>query len=108
MMLPSGLLSMLGRKGSPPTPPINLLADFAGGGLMCALGISLALLERSKSGRAGAGPVTVHSVSTATDTGQHCAFIVLAECFITVPAVMLRPRYIETNRQTDSWGCTQC
>ncbi|XP_063843808.1 alpha-methylacyl-CoA racemase-like isoform X5 [Scylla paramamosain] len=46
-----GLLSMLGRKGAPPTPPINLLADFAGGGLMCALGISLALLERSKSGK---------------------------------------------------------
>lgn len=47
----SGLLSMLGRKGAPPTPPINLLADFAGGGLMCALGITLALLERSKSGK---------------------------------------------------------
>ncbi|CAL4123124.1 unnamed protein product [Meganyctiphanes norvegica] len=46
----SGLLSILGRKDGPPTPPINLLADFAGGGLMCALGIVLALLERSKSG----------------------------------------------------------
>ncbi|XP_068236519.1 alpha-methylacyl-CoA racemase isoform X2 [Palaemon carinicauda] len=46
----SGLLSMLGRKEGKPTPPINLLADFAGGGLMCAFGISLALLERSKSG----------------------------------------------------------
>ncbi|KAG7164980.1 Alpha-methylacyl-CoA racemase-like [Homarus americanus] len=45
----SGLLSMLGRKEGPPTPPINLLADFAGGGLMCALGITLALFERSKS-----------------------------------------------------------
>lgn len=46
----SGLLSILGRKDGPPTPPINLLADFAGGGVMCALGIVLALLERSKSG----------------------------------------------------------
>ncbi|KAK4315645.1 hypothetical protein Pmani_013136 [Petrolisthes manimaculis] len=46
----TGLLSMLGRKEGPPTPPINLLADFAGGGLMCALGISLALLERTRSG----------------------------------------------------------
>ncbi|KAK7075198.1 hypothetical protein SK128_011148 [Halocaridina rubra] len=45
----SGLLSMLGRKEGPPTPPINLLADFAGGGLMCAMGISLALFERTKS-----------------------------------------------------------
>ncbi|KAG0717800.1 Alpha-methylacyl-CoA racemase [Chionoecetes opilio] len=47
----TGLLSMLGRKDGPPTPPINLLADFAGGGLTCALGITLALLERSKSGQ---------------------------------------------------------
>lgn len=47
----SGLLSMLGRKDGPPTPPINLLADFAGGGLMCSLGITLALLERSRSGK---------------------------------------------------------
>ncbi|XP_064093870.1 alpha-methylacyl-CoA racemase-like [Macrobrachium nipponense] len=46
----SGLLSMLGRKEGKPTPPINLLADFAGGGLMCAFGIALALLERSNSG----------------------------------------------------------
>ena len=42
---------MLARKGEAPLPPINLLADFAGGGLMCAMGISLALLERANSGK---------------------------------------------------------
>ncbi|KAG5834091.1 hypothetical protein ANANG_G00257580 [Anguilla anguilla] len=47
----SGLLSMLGRPADDPQPPLNLLADFAGGGLMCALGITLALLERHASGR---------------------------------------------------------
>lgn len=47
----SGILSFLGRKNENPTPPINLLADFAGGGLLCALGICLALLERYKSGK---------------------------------------------------------
>ena len=47
----AGLLSMLGRKGERPYPPVNLLADFAGGGLTCAMGILLALLERSTSGR---------------------------------------------------------
>lgn len=47
----SGLLSLLGRKEDRPTPPINLLADFAGGGLMCAFGITLSLFERSKSGQ---------------------------------------------------------
>lgn len=47
----SGILSMLGRIGEKPTAPINLLADFAGGGLMCAFGICIALLERERSGR---------------------------------------------------------
>ncbi|VEN45183.1 unnamed protein product [Callosobruchus maculatus] len=46
----SGLLSLFRRKGEAPLPPTNLAADFGGGGLMCALGILLALLERSKSG----------------------------------------------------------
>ncbi|XP_037547721.1 alpha-methylacyl-CoA racemase [Nematolebias whitei] len=47
----SGLLSRLGRSREKPYAPLNLLADFAGGGLTCALGIVLALLERTKSGR---------------------------------------------------------
>jgi hypothetical protein len=40
--------------GSPEKPsfPLNLLADFAGGGMMCVLGILLALFERAtKSGK---------------------------------------------------------
>ncbi|KAL5005398.1 hypothetical protein ScPMuIL_018854 [Solemya velum] len=47
----SGVLSFLGRKSGPPHPPVNLLADFAGGGMTCALGIMMALFERSKSGK---------------------------------------------------------
>ncbi|XP_034238700.1 alpha-methylacyl-CoA racemase [Thrips palmi] len=47
----SGVLSQLGRAEGPPTPPLNLLADFAGGGLLCAWGVLLALLERAASGR---------------------------------------------------------
>ncbi|XP_077593422.1 alpha-methylacyl-CoA racemase [Stigmatopora nigra] len=47
----SGLLSRLGRSGEKPYSPLNLLADFAGGGLTCALGIVIALLERTKSGK---------------------------------------------------------
>ena len=47
----SGILSRLGRKTENPTAPINLLADFAGGGLTCAMGIMAALLERSQSGK---------------------------------------------------------
>ncbi|XP_068107350.1 alpha-methylacyl-CoA racemase [Hyperolius riggenbachi] len=47
----SGVLSRLGKKHEPPTFPMNLLADFAGGSYACALGIILSLFERSKSGR---------------------------------------------------------
>ncbi|XP_032679695.1 alpha-methylacyl-CoA racemase [Odontomachus brunneus] len=45
----SGLLSLFGRYNEKPTPPVNLAADFGGGGLMCALGIILALYERCNS-----------------------------------------------------------
>ncbi|NXA12100.1 AMACR racemase, partial [Sapayoa aenigma] len=47
----SGVLSKLGRKDENPYAPINLLADFAGGGVMCAMGIVVALYERATSGR---------------------------------------------------------
>lgn len=47
----SGALSFLGRAEQKPTPPINLLADFAGGGITCAYGILLALLERHRTGK---------------------------------------------------------
>ncbi|NXC06864.1 AMACR racemase, partial [Orthonyx spaldingii] len=47
----SGVLSKLGRKNENPYAPINLLADFAGGGVMCAMGIVIALFERARSGR---------------------------------------------------------
>jgi alpha-methylacyl-CoA racemase len=47
----SGLLSRLGRKDERPLPPVNLLADFAGGGLTCALGIMMALFDRTRSGQ---------------------------------------------------------
>ncbi|KAK7454631.1 hypothetical protein VKT23_011384 [Stygiomarasmius scandens] len=47
----SGIFSMLPGLPDRPSFPLNLLADFAGGGLPCALGIILALLERSRSGR---------------------------------------------------------
>ncbi|KAB5563243.1 alpha-methylacyl-CoA racemase [Coniochaeta sp. 2T2.1] len=47
----SGVLSMLGRKGEKPTPPWNILGDFAGGGATLFQGILMALVARGKSGR---------------------------------------------------------
>ncbi|KAI9012436.1 alpha-methylacyl-CoA racemase [Hyaloraphidium curvatum] len=42
----SGLLSVLGHPSGPPSTSLNLIGDFAGGGLMMAFGITMALFER--------------------------------------------------------------
>lgn len=47
----SGALSLFRRKGERPLPPCNILGDFAGGGMLCAMGIFLALIERNRSGK---------------------------------------------------------
>jgi alpha-methylacyl-CoA racemase len=47
----AGALEPIGRAGERPHAPQNLLGDFAGGGLMLALGIVSALFERDRSGR---------------------------------------------------------
>lgn len=46
----SGVLSLF-TNNQKPTPPINMLADFAGGGMTCAIGILMALFERFKSNK---------------------------------------------------------
>jgi alpha-methylacyl-CoA racemase len=50
----AGVLWHLGPEGHAPVPPINLLADFGGGGSLVVMGILAALVER---GRSGAGQV---------------------------------------------------
>ncbi|OOQ85570.1 Isopenicillin N epimerase component 2 [Penicillium brasilianum] len=47
----SGVLSMLGRAGDKPYAPGNILGDFAGGGAICFMGIILALIARTSTGR---------------------------------------------------------
>jgi alpha-methylacyl-CoA racemase len=47
----SGALSLFRRRGKRPLPPCNILGDFAGGGMLCAMGIFLALIERNRSGK---------------------------------------------------------
>ncbi len=47
----SGALSLFRRVGEPPLPPSNVLGDFAGGGLLCAMGILLALMARERTGK---------------------------------------------------------
>jgi alpha-methylacyl-CoA racemase len=47
----SGLLSLFRRAGEKPLPPLNLLGDFAGGSMLCVMGILLSLIERNNSGK---------------------------------------------------------
>ncbi len=46
----SGALGVVARRGERPLAPVNMLGDFAGGGMLCAMGIVLALFERTRSG----------------------------------------------------------
>jgi len=47
----SGALHAVGTAGDKPVPPLNLVGDFGGGGMMLAFGICAALHERNNSGR---------------------------------------------------------
>jgi len=46
----TGSLYGLGRVGEVPLPPLNLLGDYGGGGMLTVVGILAALLERQQSG----------------------------------------------------------
>jgi alpha-methylacyl-CoA racemase len=47
----AGALAHFARAGAPPTPPLNLVGDFGGGGMFLAFGVVCALLEAQRSGR---------------------------------------------------------
>jgi alpha-methylacyl-CoA racemase len=47
----SGVLGAIGRKGGAPVPPLNLVGDFGGGGMLLGFGVACALIEAQRSGR---------------------------------------------------------
>ena len=47
----SGILNAIGRRGEAPVPPLNLIGDFGGGGMLLGFGVVCALLEAQRSGR---------------------------------------------------------
>ncbi len=47
----SGVLHAIGREGGKPVPPLNLIGDFGGGGMLLAFGMVCGLLETSRSGK---------------------------------------------------------
>lgn len=46
----AGAAYCIGNGDRPPSPPLNLVGDFGGGGMLLALGVVAALLEAQKSG----------------------------------------------------------
>ena len=49
----SGGLALIGSRGGPPVPPLNLVADYGAGGPMLALGVAAALVQRARTGEGG-------------------------------------------------------
>ncbi|MGZ4711102.1 MAG: CaiB/BaiF CoA transferase family protein [Acidimicrobiales bacterium] len=47
----AGALESIGRAGEKPVPPLNLVGDFGGGGMLLAFGVVCALLEAKSSGQ---------------------------------------------------------
>lgn len=47
----SGALHAMGPADRPPTPPLNLVGDFGGGGMLLAFGLVCAVFEASRSGK---------------------------------------------------------
>ena len=47
----SGALHAIGRPGSKPVPPLNLVGDFGGGGMLLAFGMVCGMLEAQRSGK---------------------------------------------------------
>ena len=47
----SGVLGAIGKKDTPPPPPLNLIGDFGGGGMLLALGVCAALNTVNKEGK---------------------------------------------------------
>jgi alpha-methylacyl-CoA racemase len=47
----SGALANFAREGQPPVPPVNLVGDMGGGGLMLAFGVVCAVLHACRSGQ---------------------------------------------------------
>jgi alpha-methylacyl-CoA racemase len=72
----SGALHAIGRAGGPPVPPLNILGDFGGGGMLLAFGIACALVEAQRSGQGqviDAAMVEGASLLTTMMTGMRAA-----------------------------------
>jgi len=67
----AGALEPIGRAGERPVPPLNLLGDFGGGGMLLAMGVLAALVERSVSGRGQVVDASMVEGSALLTAGMH-------------------------------------
>lgn len=67
----SGALYHMGPADAPPVPPLNLVGDFGGGGMLLAVGILAALYERSTSGKGQVVDAAMIDGSALLTTVQH-------------------------------------
>ena len=89
----TGVLNAIGRKGQPPTVPLNLIGDFGGGSMYLAVGMLAGILEARQSGKGqvvdaaivdgtlslgaqligsyGAGIITPDRGENTSDSGAH-------------------------------------
>jgi alpha-methylacyl-CoA racemase len=47
----AGVLGAIGREGERPVPPLNLVGDYGGGGMLLAFGVVAALFEAQRTGK---------------------------------------------------------
>jgi alpha-methylacyl-CoA racemase len=67
----AGVLAPITRGGGTPVPPLNLVGDFGGGGMLLALGMVAALLEAQKSGKGQVVDAAMVDGSSVLATSVH-------------------------------------
>ena len=67
----SGTLSMCGRVGGNPVPPLNVAGDFGGGGMLLAMGILAAIIEARTSGQGQVIDAAMVDGSALVTSGFH-------------------------------------
>ena len=70
----TGVLHAIGHAGDKPVPPLNLVGDFGGGGMMLAFGMVCALLEARQSGHGQVIDAAMTDGSAALMAGFHSAY----------------------------------
>jgi alpha-methylacyl-CoA racemase len=67
----AGALEPIGRAADRPVPPLNLIGDFGGGGMLLAMGVLAALVERAASGRGQVVDASMVDGAALLTAGMH-------------------------------------